>query len=244
MNEQREPLPAVLPAVWIDGTKSLRDEIWALQRQRAQREAYSGELTVAESPIARAVSGLFGLRSLKPLALSGMVAVTAMKVACPEPVSPAPRLVPQFDMRGALNRAKAREREEAIETARLSELARKDAREASSTSARDLRTAVASNDCRASLHGLSRRGELPVATVPPLLESPCDRQSRRLNRLRELGGDYVLVGGEGRTSGPRGTLAKLIAEEKVAGRSMHDKTNVRKDLAAAVRRTPCSTPDD
>lgn len=71
-----------------------------------------------------------------------------------------------------------------------------------------------------------------------VVELPKVRQDRRLNRYEELGGKLVRHGNGwiSDQSGARGALAKLIKEEAGARRPMSDKTDVRKDLAAAAER--------
>jgi|GEM_PF-6859007 len=65
-------------------------------------------------------------------------------------------------------------------------------------------------------------------------ESPSHRRTRRLARFRELGGDLRQAGKGWQTCGQRGALAALVREEATADRPMADKTDVRKDLIAAL----------
>jgi hypothetical protein len=68
------------------------------------------------------------------------------------------------------------------------------------------------------------------------LEKPQERQARRLHRLRELGDDMKRVGESWQTERRSGAMATLEREEAAAGRPMSDKTDIRKDLAAAAVR--------
>lgn len=67
-------------------------------------------------------------------------------------------------------------------------------------------------------------------------ERPEVRQARRLSRLRELGAGFIPYGAGWRVDGTRGALARLEREEREAGRPMSDKSDIRKDLQAAVER--------
>jgi hypothetical protein len=72
-------------------------------------------------------------------------------------------------------------------------------------------------------------------TQKPTPESPASRAAHRLARLRELGGNYIEYGRDGKTTGRRGALAALIREETAAGRPMCRKADIRKDLLKAIR---------
>lgn len=65
-------------------------------------------------------------------------------------------------------------------------------------------------------------------------ESPTQRRARRAARLAELGGGMRSAGDGWQTVGERGALAKLVREERAASQPMSDKTDVRKDLIAAL----------
>jgi hypothetical protein len=67
------------------------------------------------------------------------------------------------------------------------------------------------------------------------ITGPDHRAVLRLQRLRELGGDYEDIGPIGRTKGRHGALADLIREESAKGHPMSDKTNIRQDLLRAIR---------
>lgn len=67
------------------------------------------------------------------------------------------------------------------------------------------------------------------------LETPEQRQKRRLTRFRALGADLQQVGGgQWRLTGRRGTLAALSREEKDAGHARHDERDVRNELVKAA----------
>ena len=85
--------------------------------------------------------------------------------------------------------------------------------------------------------------EVPEEMVPALTEETDsapealqDRQDRRLSRLRELGDDMKQVGASWQTVRRNGAMAALEREEAAAGKPMSDKTDIRKDLAAAAER--------
>jgi hypothetical protein len=77
-------------------------------------------------------------------------------------------------------------------------------------------------------------GVAPPASHPATAETPRIRQARRLKRFAELGGLMKPAGSSWHCSGRKGALADLIREEKAARRPMADKTNVRRDLGAAM----------
>jgi len=82
-------------------------------------------------------------------------------------------------------------------------------------------------------------GELaaqPIAKALPPGALREQRQDRRLQRLRELGGDRKHVHGEWSADGQRGSLAALVAEEKRAGSEPFDQKSIVKDLNAAAAR--------
>lgn len=70
----------------------------------------------------------------------------------------------------------------------------------------------------------------------PVRETTEQRQGRRLARLRELGGDFVERGPKWQVEGTRGALAALQREEQTIKASKRDKSDIRKDLMAAVHR--------
>jgi hypothetical protein len=65
-------------------------------------------------------------------------------------------------------------------------------------------------------------------------EDAIARQRRRLARLRELDGDMRPAGTGWHTTGRKGALTDLVREERAAGRPRSDKSDVRRDLIAAV----------
>ena len=69
---------------------------------------------------------------------------------------------------------------------------------------------------------------------PQVGETPTRRRTRRLVRLRELGGDMRRAGESWHCIGRRGALADLVREEAAAGRPMAFPANVRDDLKAAM----------
>jgi hypothetical protein len=73
-----------------------------------------------------------------------------------------------------------------------------------------------------------------LSPAKPPAETPKERATRRLARLKELGGDFIRHGEGWRGAGARGALAALAREEKAAGRPRSDKADIRKDLATAV----------
>ena len=74
----------------------------------------------------------------------------------------------------------------------------------------------------------------------PQEETPEQRRDRRLKRLHSLGGN-MKTAGTGWHTVPRGTLARLVAEEKAAGHPMSDRSDVRRDLIAATERMRSGT---
>ena len=77
--------------------------------------------------------------------------------------------------------------------------------------------------------------EDPVLTRKP--ENHDERQSRRLDRYRALGGERVPNGGGGwKASGERGALARLAREEAIAEHPYSDVRDVARDLNAEVDR--------
>lgn len=92
--------------------------------------------------------------------------------------------------------------------------------------------AVAWGKRRAQDRGIPFPGHLLPATKGG--EDAAGRQRRRLARLRELGGDMRRAGAVWQCSGRRGALAELVREEAAAGRPRADKSDVRRDLIAAM----------
>lgn len=83
---------------------------------------------------------------------------------------------------------------------------------------------------------IQRQQECSSTPEPSQEETPKQRQDRRLARLQEWGGYMKQAGTGWHTIGSRGSLARLIEEEKTAGRPMSDKSDVRNDLIAATQR--------
>lgn len=68
------------------------------------------------------------------------------------------------------------------------------------------------------------------------MESDEERQRRRFDRFEELGGRRVRNGGGWKSAGERGALARLVEEEKAAGRQYTDEKDVRHDLDKEAER--------
>lgn len=83
-----------------------------------------------------------------------------------------------------------------------------------------------------ALLDLSLPPEIDLPAAPS--ESPAERQARRCDRFRELGGKMVAAGKGWHNHGRRGALADLVREEQAAQRPRSDRKDVRGDLIAAM----------
>lgn len=85
-----------------------------------------------------------------------------------------------------------------------------------------------------AVQGRAQHDERPTPELAR--ETTEQRQDRRLARLRELGSDFVERGPKWQVEGTRGALAELQREEDANKSSKRDKSDIRKDLMAAVHR--------